>query len=182
MSDNKLKRFVSGEITPKSSNLSPASSPSPASPSPSAEGRGDAGIDISELLDIVRRGKWIIMATAVVVTCAIAGYTYTLDPIFEARSIVRIDLGGQPGAGAIAFSQERDLSSEVGVLEHSAELASRVVEELRATEEALDENGKFPLLYDENGSSHSTNEVMEKMAEAVSFTPMPSQNMITILV
>jgi len=182
MSDNKLKRFVSGEITPKSSNLSPASSPSPASPSPSAEGRGDAGIDISELLDIVRRGKWIIMATAVVVTCAIAGYTYTLDPIFEARSIVRIDLGGQPGAGAIAFSQERDLSSEVGVLEHSAELASRVVEELRATEEALDENGKFPLLYDENGSSRSTNEVMEKMAEAVSFTPMPSQNMITILV
>ena len=183
MSDNKLKRFVSGEIGTKSSQPSPASSPAPSpSPSRAAEERGDASIDISELLDIVRRGKWIILATAVVVTSAIAGYTYTLDPIFEARSIVRIDLGGQPGAGAIAFTQQRDLSSEVGVLEHSAELASRVVEELRATEEALDENGKFPLLYNENGASRSTNEVMEQMAEAVSFTPMPSQNMITILV
>ena len=183
MSDNKLKRFVSGEIGTKSSQPSPASSPAPSpSPSRAAEERGDASIDISELLDIVRRGKWIILATAVVVTSAIAGYTYTLDPIFEARSIVRIDLGGQPGAGAIAFTQQRDLSSEVGVLEHSAELASRVVEELRATEEALDENGKFPLLYNETGASRSTNEVMETMAEAVSFTPMPSQNMITILV
>lgn len=178
MSDNNLKRFVSGKVGPVDGT---ASSPQP-SPEPTSRSDSDAGIDISELLDIVRRGKWIIIATAVVVTCAIAGYTYTLDPIFEARSIVRVDLGGQPGAGAISFTQQRDLSSEVGVLEHSAELASRVVEELRATEEALDENGKFPLLYDENGSSRSTNEVMEKMAEAVSFTPMPSQNMITILV
>lgn len=173
--NNEIARLVSGEI----------GRPAPAPPGGSGPGRssdGDvAGIDVGEILGIVRRGKWIILATALIVTGLVAAYTYTLDPIYEARSIVRIDLGTQ-AMGMASIGQERDLASEIGVLEYSAELSSRVIEELRKTESALEEKGKFPLLYNEQGTERKTNEVMYALAQATSFRPMPSQSMIEFTV
>ena len=175
MSDNKLKRFVGGDLSPVNGASAQQQSAS------SAAGGEAAGINLSEIVDTLRRGKWIIAATMIVVACAVGGYTYTLDPIYESNSIVKIDLGMQAG-GVAAFSQQRDLSSEVGVLEYSAELASRVVDELRTTEEALGQKNHFPILYDGSGRDLPTNQVIMKLLQSVRFQPMPSQNMIRLIV
>lgn len=140
----------------------------------------NAAIDISEILDALWRGKWIIAVTILVVAGAIGAYTYTLDPVYEAQSIIKVDLGVQ--GSMAAFGQQRDLAGEVGVLEYSAELATRVVDELRATEEALGETHRFPILYGADGSALPTNLVIVKLLESVTFRPMPNQNMIGMVV
>ncbi len=171
MKDNKLTPVINGHV---SGAHGPASS--------QKEDAGAMGIDVGEILDMLRRGKWIVVVTAIVVTAIVSGYTYTLDPIYEAESIVKIDLGSQSSEGMMMFGQERDLSSEVGVLEFSAELANRVIDELRDTEEALEAKGRFTLLYNEDGQPLPTHEVMEALAEATTFMPMPSQSMIRLRV
>ena len=177
MSDNKLKRFVAGEMDPSTSTVRDSHRDSHSATSADPAG----AIDISQIIDTLRRGKWIILTTVFLIAASVGAYTYTLNPIFAAQSIVKVDLGVQ-GPGMAAFSQQRDLAGEVGVLEYSAELGTRVVEELRSTEEALGEKPRFPLLYDSEGHRLSTNEVLVKLSESVRFQPMPSQNMIGLTV
>ncbi|PEN12809.1 capsular biosynthesis protein [Longibacter salinarum] len=188
MNDKNLSRFDSGDMTPAPLRNGHASNRMNGSAhhgggSSGSSSEANAGIDVAEILDMLRRGKWIIAATTIVVVALVGAYTYTVDPVYEAKSIVKIDLGAQSGPGGMgAFGQQRDLASEVGVLQYSAELASRVVAELRATESALEEKGKFPLLYGEDGQARSTNEVMSHMMQRVSFVPMQSQSMIQFTV
>lgn len=141
---------------------------------------GSQGIEIGELFGILKSEKWTILLTCLVVVAAVCGYTYTLDPVYEAVGIVRIDMGPQAAASSIAMVQERDLSSEVGVLQYNAELASRVIDKMHATEDALEERNKFPILYGESGRELKTNEVMARFSEVLTFDAMPSQNMIRI--
>lgn len=175
MRDNKLTRFVDSAQTDGAA-LRPARRSSPHQD----ESGGSQGIEIGELFTILRYEKWAILVTTVVVVAAVCGYTYTLDPIYEAVGIVRIDMGPQAAASSIAMVQERDLSSEVGVLQYNAELASRVIEKMHATEDALGERNKFPILYSESGTELKTNEVIARFGEVLSFDAMPSQNMIRI--
>lgn len=142
----------------------------------------NAGIDISEIISLLRRGRWIIVITTIIVLAATAGYTYTLDPVYEASSIVKVDMGAQPGVGVMAFGQQRDLTSEIGVLQFSADLTSRVVDELQATAEALGESADFPILYTADGKKRADNAVITAIMERVRFIPMPSRNMIQFVV
>ena len=68
------------------------------------------------------------------------------------------------------------------MLEFSAELANRVIDELRATEEALEAKGRFTILYNEDGQPLAHPRGHEALAEATTFMPMPSQNMIRLTV
>jgi capsular exopolysaccharide synthesis family protein len=141
------------------------------------------GIDLSVLGRTLRHGKWIILVTCVLVTGAIGAYTYTLDPIFEAESIVAVNpqSDGQT-ANVLAFGPQRDLDSEVGILRYSAELAERVAGELQATAEALGDADPFPILFGAEGEALTTNEVSTRLLEEVRFTALPAQSMIRVSV
>jgi len=178
---NELPSLVSGDVR-SSVRHDPSRSANGFGPGSSrSRERDEAGVDIGETVGILRRGKWIIAGTTLLIMALVGAYTYTLDPVYEAYSIVRLDTGPQSMRLA-AIGHDRDLASEVGVLEYSADLSSRVIEELRKTEDALGETGRFPLLYLADGRSRTTQESMVELAEAVSFRPMPSQGMIEITV
>ena len=46
----------------------------------------DATLDFSEIWLTLRRGKWLILLTCLIVTGAVAGYTYIQEPEYEAES------------------------------------------------------------------------------------------------
>lgn len=65
---------------------------------------GDAEADVpreshfQEYLSIILRGKWIILASLVLVTGATAFFTFKTKPIYEANSMVLIDMKGKQGS------------------------------------------------------------------------------------
>jgi len=170
----------------------------PASPEPDDDGaslsrssvgasaaEGNASLDLSSIFQTLWREKWIILFTGIVVTGLIGGYTYTQPSVYQASSLVKV--GAQSGgvaqvtgslAGEAAVHQSPGLSGEIGVLQNSIELATRVAEELRTHEEARNGEG-FPVL---SGGGNSPEAVGRRILEKVEFDPRPERNMIAILV
>jgi tyrosine-protein kinase Etk/Wzc len=157
-----------------------------ASPSPSAEPstpQGDASLDLSSIVATLWREKWIILLTAVVVTGLIGGYTYTQPSVYQSSSLVKV--GSQSGgvaqvtgsiAGEATVNQSPSLSGEIGVLQNSIELATRVAEELRAHEDA----DGFPVL--SGGANAPSKAIGRRILEKVEFGPRPERSMIAISV
>lgn len=146
---------------------------------------GDASLDFSSIFATLWREKWIVLLTAVVVTGLIGGYTYTQPSVYQASSLVRI--GSQSGgvaqvtgsiAGEGAVRQAHSLPGEVGVLQNSIELATRVADALRTHEDATTGDG-FPVLLEGGNNSEA---VGRKILEKVEFTPRPERDLIEIVV
>lgn len=101
-------------------------------PPASGEKRDEGRINFAEIWHTIRRGKWIILLTTLVVAGIIGAYTYTLPPVYESSAIVFVDTrgGGNAPVSVAAFTpiERRALSNELGILRNSAELATRVAE------------------------------------------------------
>lgn len=108
------------------------------SPSEEKVSTADARMDLSELWEPIRQGKWVILLVCVLITGAVAAYTYTLPPVYEASSVVSVAEGGNAPARVVAFTGEtRELDREMGILEFSGELRVRVAEALLNRSEQL---------------------------------------------
>ena len=80
--------------------------------SPSAgRGHSDPGredeVTLRELAGMLWRGKWIIVATAVVVLASAAAYTYSRTPIYQASSVLLVDRGEQFWASKLHYYMTR---------------------------------------------------------------------------
>ncbi|HEX9006879.1 MAG TPA: Wzz/FepE/Etk N-terminal domain-containing protein, partial [Bacteroidota bacterium] len=51
-----------------------------------------------EYIALLMRGKWLILASVLLLTAASAVWTYLTKPVFEATSMVLIDMKGTAGA------------------------------------------------------------------------------------
>jgi len=112
-------------------------------------GGGDPSLDVSDLFATLARGKWIVVATALLVAGAVAGYTYMQPAVYEATSIVRVDPERPTSLNLSPTRRDeptRTAQGELGTLRNSLELARRVAAALRTTETADGEGRTFPIL------------------------------------
>ncbi len=154
-------------------------------PPASGEPRDEGRINFAEIWHTIRRGKWIILLTTLVVAGLIAAYTYTLPPVYESRAIVFVDTrgGGNAPVSVAAFTplERRALSNELGILRNSAELATRVAKAIVATAETAGARERFPILAPtEDGREPSIREIALRLRERVRFQPLSDQDMIVI--
>jgi uncharacterized protein involved in exopolysaccharide biosynthesis len=160
------------------------SAPSPSGPGGgSSPGTGEeATLNFSSILTTLMRGKWIILITCIAVAGSVAAYTYTLPSVYEASSMVRLAPPAD-GARSISNVSSRDITSEIGVLRNSVELAQNVAEKLRATDEADGGASTFPILVnDQTGESLTAHKVARRILEQTSFSPSGEQRFIRITV
>lgn len=143
-----------------------------------------ARVDLSEIWDTIREEKWIILVTCILVAGAVAAYTFTQDPVYEAASIVSVRTAdGEGGAGHLVIygrGGESDLAGEVGLLQYSAELPTRVAQRMKETADAVEDEDYFPVLRDAQGNLLSNEEAGSAIFAKASFTPFPDQQMIRI--
>ncbi|HHP7237696.1 GumC family protein [Longibacter sp.] len=174
-------------------NLPSESSEGDASPAPNTGGASfasrtragqpeDARLDLSGLLATLLRQRWMILTTCLVVTIAIAGYTYTQAPVYEASSLVRVEPDGsasravtEPIMEDASIQSSRSLSAEIGVLQNSVDIARRVAERLADRSEG---NARgFPAL---EGTGKASGGAARRILDQVDFRPRPDRNIIEI--
>jgi len=146
------------------------------------ERAGEAQVDFSEIWDTIREGKWIILLTCILITGAIAAYTYTQEPVYEATNIVSVQPQGQSQSLISYSGSAPDLADEVGLLQYSAELATRVASRLKETAKTVESEDYFPVLTDESGNVLSDQKAGQAIREKTSFVPLAQEQMIRILV
>ena len=88
------------------------------------------GADLRDLLDILLRGKWILLACLVAVTTPVAVWTFAQDSLYTSYAVVLVDkkndnLGGSLSAqgGVPFFPLDRNLENELLVFRESLPLA-----------------------------------------------------------
>ena len=158
---------------------SPRSSPRTASPHSSSSGDDAPTLDLAAVWATLRRGKWTILATCVMVTALVIAYTSTLPPVYEAEALVAVEDEAPTQAQVLSLNAQRNLNSEIGVLEHSSELASRVLTTLQGIADTS--AAAFPLLdvSDADVIAYSAT-AHNRLIGQVSFQGFPEQRMIHI--
>ncbi len=152
-------------------------------PSQKGSSAEEASLDMADIWDGIRRGKWIILLTTVLVTGAILAYTLSLEPTYEAGTIVSIQ--PPPGTAAttrmVGYGMPSGLSQQIGILGYSVELAMRVAEDLKQHADSTGAGQQiYPVLYGEQDSLLSNRQVATQLFEQVEFVPLPEQRMIQI--
>ncbi len=101
----------------------------------------------ADYMQVVLRGKWIILACFVLVLGATAIYTFTMDPTYEATTSVLVDTEGQKSGSMFfdisGFGGMKSIKNELEILKSNA-LAEAVAEDLLARE-YVDENRSIPI-------------------------------------
>jgi capsular exopolysaccharide synthesis family protein len=142
-----------------------------------------------EYLTILLRGKWVILLTLFTVTYLVAIYTFTAEPVYEASSLVQINMQAKDGVipmfdptGTVAtnkiINELEILKSQSTAHAVAGALRSRLFLDDRKTtlipilvvEE--EEKGKDSLL--------STVEIRGRLSNAVVFTSIPESDIIKI--
>ena len=143
----------------------------------------EAQVDFSEIWETIREGKWVILLTCILVTGTIAAYTFTQDPVYEATSIVSIEPQTQQPQNLVSYGGGTpDLADEIGLLQYSAELATRVARQMKETAKTVESKDYFPLLLDEQGNPLPDEKAGQAIIEKTSFTPLSQEQMIRISV
>jgi capsular exopolysaccharide synthesis family protein len=139
-------------------------------------------MDFSELWEPIREGKWIILVVCVLVTGAVAGYTMTLEPLYEADSIVSVSGRNAAPTQIVAFTgQGRELDREVGMLRFSGELRQRVAQQLIDTSryfmvrDSMD--ALLPVLHSDSSERNPAElgTVAYRLSGMVDFSPAQAQ-------
>jgi len=147
-------------------------------------------LDVSNIMATLRREKWIILVTCLLVAGTISGYTYMQPPVYEASSLVKLnDQNGGPsgittnlvGEGAIGGTP--NLAGEIGVLQNSVALAREVAEECKTRDKADSTGATLPILLEEKTDLYAATPVIaRRIMDQVEFMPNEDRHMIEIVV
>jgi capsular exopolysaccharide synthesis family protein len=139
----------------------------------------DGALDLNAVWETLKRNKWLILLTCILITSAVGGYTWTLPKIYEAKAIVAVE-APPTAAPAMQFGGAPDLTSEIGILENSGELTTRVVEQLRAAADSTDAH--FPLFRaTEDGRPADRYTLGLRLEEATEFDGADDEGLIMVL-
>ncbi|MEZ4700848.1 MAG: polysaccharide biosynthesis tyrosine autokinase [Rhodothermales bacterium] len=142
-------------------------------------------IDVGEIFNTIRQGKWIILVTCMLISAGIVAYKFTETPLFEASSLVSIASNKSsttsPTDRLSAYSVNvYTQADELSFLNNSGELSRRVAQRLIEVADALGSNAYFSVLHAPEGSPPLTlEEIALRIRIRVLFMPS-EQNMITI--
>lgn len=123
-----------------------------------------------ESVDLLYRRKWTMLLTLLVVLAAVAAYIFVREPVYQARSIVRLELSAPSAEGneegsvveeAPFATNERSLSAELFLLRITDALHQRVLHRLESTQ--VDTSGE--VVYRSNG--HVEFQVADNAANAI---------------
>jgi capsular exopolysaccharide synthesis family protein len=147
---------------------------------PTSSQSDDGSLDLSSVWETIKRSKWMILLTCILITGAVGGYTWTLPKIYEAKAIVSVE-APPTAAPAIQFGGAPDLASEIGILENSGELTTRVIEQLRASADTTDAD--FPLFRaTEDGQPADRYTLGDRLEEITTFEAAESEGLILVSV
>lgn len=96
--------------------------------------RLEDGIQLEEVLDLLYRGKWIILVTFLLITAGVAIYTFSLTPEYEASALLlvhprektSIEDALEFSSGGVFARDDRSLANELVVLRNSLNIARNV--------------------------------------------------------
>ncbi|MFQ5570587.1 MAG: GumC family protein [Rhodothermales bacterium] len=112
----------------------------------------DSQINLRELFNAARRGKWIILFVFWLCTAAAIAYTLTADLEYEARSVLLIHNKQNAGLEDLSFDPEGlGLLNEIELLRQSIPLAERVAARLIETAQVPETGEALPILHTEEG-------------------------------
>ncbi len=151
---------------------------------PSSPVDEDAAIDLVSVWNTIKRSKWLILGTCILITAAAAGYTWTLPKIYEANSIVSVEdtdeqQSGAPQALQAAMGGGKTLDSELGILENSGELSRSVINTLQNINDTT-ESVRFTLFEPGEEGPPDTQTSIERLQEMVTFRGQPDRGLIEI--
>lgn len=149
-------------------------------PSRNGSGPNGASVDFSTIWSTVRRYKWIIFLSCLLVTASVTAYTFTLPKVYESSAIVAV--GASPAvqsAGVWPSGEGIELSKEIGLLENSGTLNQRVADRLSAIADTAGKK-QFPIFAPEDGTPPTTLDVMTRLREQTSFQGLQAESMIEI--
>lgn len=146
-------------------------------------GSEEAALDLGALWETVRRSKWLIFGTCVLVAALAVGITVFLPRVYEATSVVSVEEPSTQSAGPLTpWPQTRSLRSEVGTLENSGELARRVLERIQQRADAMAEKTFTLLVPDEEETAVSEYDMRVRLQQMVTFEANADQQLIMIRV
>lgn len=94
-------------------------------------------------LDVLYRRRWIVIACFLLALAIAATLSAVEEPVYQASATVLLDLNRMPGAqhelvlaNTPFVRNERSIATEIFILQHSGEIASRVNARLRQAHEA----------------------------------------------
>ena len=145
-------------------------------------GSDDNTLDLGALWEAVKRSKWVILGTCVLVTALTAAVTMMMPQVYEAGAVVSVEREAAPARMMVGLNEQRDLSSEIGLLQNSGELARRVVstiEDVADTTQGVQFTLLAPVSEEEPYTQYAA---ILRLQEMVSFVPDQQQGLINIRV
>ncbi len=128
--------------------------PAPLADDPFYE-RDVEGVDLRELLDILVRGKWIILASMLLVAIPVAIWSLVSPSEYNSSSTLLIDkdnaslMDVMPGQMSALYGNDQKLGNEILVLEQSLPLAQAVAARLLQMERAPGSDEPLTILQPE---------------------------------
>jgi capsular exopolysaccharide synthesis family protein len=152
--------------------------------SPGADG-DDERLDLAAVWDTIKRSKWAILATCVLITGLAAGITMMLPKVYQATAVVSIEekpaeRGGNPMM--MRWDGMRDLETEIGVLQNSGELSRRVIDRVQAIADTTQDVAFTLLETNEDGTPLTPYEELLRLQGMVEFESEPTQGLILLRV
>jgi len=107
-------------------------------------------INLYEVIQVLYRGKWLIILVFILVVLATATFTFMQDPIYESTTVVLIEKGKKGVGLTEAFditglSEQRNIKNEIEILK-SRSLAEAVAKKLIERVYVDPENKKDTIL------------------------------------
>jgi capsular exopolysaccharide synthesis family protein len=140
----------------------------------------DSALDLEDLWGTISRNKWLILFICVLVTGGAAGITWVLPKVYEARSVVSVEVNPTTQATLAGYAPFPELSAEIGILENSGELAGRVVAEARAAADTS-EGAPFTLFAPvDEGEPADGQTIRERLQDMMDFESDDEKGLIEI--
>jgi len=145
----------------------------------------DGSLDIGALWETLKRNKWSILGTCVLVTTLVIGGTMMLPRVYESAAVVSVEdktaANGLSPMMAGGWTGGADLEAEIGILENSGELSRRVVATVQSIADTTIQI-PFTLLASEEGKAAPTPyESVLRLQEMTDFESDPQQGLIKII-
>ena len=131
----------------------------------------DFASQLRDWADVLVRGRWLILAAAVLVAVPVTAYAVLADNVYEASAYLYVETNsGGPlssvlptGGDGAGFGQSSGISNELYILQKAEDLADATASELLGRAETGEER-TFTVLQTETGELPSAEQVAERIS------------------
>ena len=144
----------------------------------------DTKKSLQEILETLRRGKWLILGILLIALIAAAVYTVLADPEYESSALLMVDTqSAGPPDDMMAFIggglESRNLANQLLILEQSLLIAENAAERVAQMEVVPETGEPFTLLKEEDEST-SIRELALRLQEEYVYVSMESEDVDAI--